>query len=107
MGEILVHRDERNRIFGLTGRGMEEGSLATTSARHLIQAMVVSMADYLHLTPNYSVGEEVHFSLDRSDPHLDREIDAIMETLAIGLKLLAKEYSDDLEVHEVTVEIQV
>ncbi|MCD5416520.1 hypothetical protein LR032_05450 [Candidatus Bipolaricaulota bacterium] len=107
MGEILFHRDERNQIFGLTGRGMEEDGPAMTSARHLLRAAVVSMTDYLHLSPNYSAEEEVRFSLERSDPHLDREINVIMETLVIGLKLLAEEYPNDLVVHEGAQAIQV
>ncbi len=107
MGEIIVHHDERNRIFGLTGRGLEEGGPAMTSAKHLLRAAVVSMTDYLHLAPNYSAEDEIHFSLERSDPHLDREIDAIMETLIIGLKLLAEEYPSDLIVHEAAQEIRV
>jgi uncharacterized protein YsxB (DUF464 family) len=39
--------------------------------------------------------------------HLNREIDAIMETLVIGLKQLAIEYAQDLVVHEETMGIQV
>lgn len=107
MGEILIQRDEQNRILGLTGRGMEEGSLATTSTLHILQATISSMIDYLHVAPDFSVGNELRLVVDRSDPHLNREIDAIMETLVIGLKMLAKEYPGDFVVHEATVSVRV
>jgi uncharacterized protein YsxB (DUF464 family) len=107
VGEILIQRDEQNRILGLTGRGMEEGSLATTSTLHILQATISSMIDYLHVAPDFSVGNELRLVVDRSDPHLNREIDAIMETLVIGLKMLAKEYPGDFVVHEATVSVRV
>jgi len=105
--EIIIQRDEQNRILGLTGRGMEEGSIATTSTLHFLQATISSMTDYLHVVPDFSVGKELRLVVDRSDPHLNREIDAIMETLVIGLKMLAKEYPGDFVVHEATVSVRV
>ena len=107
MGEIIVQRDEQNRIIGLTGREMEAGGPATMSALHFLQAAVASMTDYLHVTPDFSIGEEVHLIVNRSDLYLNREIDAIMETLVIGLKMLAKEYSGDFVVDEATIGVQV
>jgi uncharacterized protein YsxB (DUF464 family) len=107
MGEIVIQRDERNRVLGLTSRGMVEGTLATTSAFHFLRAAVASMTKYLHVSPDFSVGEEIYLGVKRSDLHLNREIDAIMETLVMGLKILAEEYPDDLVVHEATIGIQV
>jgi uncharacterized protein YsxB (DUF464 family) len=107
VGEILIKRDERHRILGLTGRGLRDQDMATTSARHFLEAAVGSMTEYLHLHPVYTTGEPVHLTVDRSDPHLDRENDAIMETLLMGLRLLEKAYPDELVVHEAEVEIQV
>jgi uncharacterized protein YsxB (DUF464 family) len=107
VGEILIQRDEQNRILGLTGRGMEEGSLATTSTLHILQATISSMIDYLHVAPDFSVGKELRLVVNRSDPHLNREIDAIMETLVIGLKMLAEEYPSDFVVQEATVSVGV
>ena len=107
MGEVVVQRDESNRILGLTSKDMGEGTLANMSAMHFLRAAVASMTEYLHVSPGFSVGEEISLEVKRSDLHLNREIDAIMETLVIGLKLLAKEYPDDLVVQEATVEIQV
>ena len=107
MGEIFIQRDEQNRIVGLTGRGLEEGGLAATSALSFLRAAPAAMTEYLHVDAEFSVGEEITLVVNRSDPHLNREIDAIMETLVIGLKMLATEYPSDVEVHEAPVGLQV
>ena len=107
MGEISIQRDEENRIVGLTGRDLEEGSPATTSALWFLRATAAAMTDYLHVVPDFSIGEEISLIIDRSDPHLNREIDAIMETLVIGLRMLAVEYPSDVVVQEATVGLQV
>jgi len=108
VGEILVQRDDQNRILCLSGRDIPTGGVAAASLSHLLQAGVGSMVDYLHVDPaEFLLGEEIRLVVDRSDPHLNREIDAIMETLVIGLKILAKEYPSDLVVQEATVGMQV
>ena len=107
MGEIIISRDEHNRILGLTGQGIDAETVAGGAALRFLQASVSSMTDYLHLAPDYSLGNRVKLSIDRSAPHLNREIDAIMETLVIGLRQLEAEYAQDLVVHEATVGIQV
>ncbi len=107
MGEIVVSRDEHNRILGLNGQGIDCSSGPGVAALRFIEASVASMTGYLHLAPGYSAGKVMTLSVDRSAPHLNREIDAIMETLVIGLKQLAIEYAQDLAVHEETVGIQV
>lgn len=107
MGEILIRRDERHRILGLAAQGLRDQGAAMASARHFLEAAVVTMTEYLHLHPIYTTGETVSLTVDRSDPHLDRENDAIMETLLAGLRLLEKAYPDELAVHEAKVEVQV
>lgn len=107
MGEIFIQRDEQSRIVGLTGRGLEEGSPATTGTLCLLRATVAAMTDYLHVDPDFTMGEEITLIIDRSDPHLNREIDAVMETLVIALKMLATEYPSEVVVYEATVGMQV
>ena len=107
MGEIFVQRDEKNRIFGLVGKEMEEESPATIGALQSLRAADASMTEYLHLSPEFKVGKEISLIIDRSDPHLNREIDTVMETLVVGLKILAEEYPDDLVVHEAPAMIRV
>ncbi len=107
MGEILVQRDEKNRVFGLIGREMEEGNPAMMGVLQLLRAADASMSEYLHLAPKFKVDKEISLIIDRSDPHLNREIDAIMETIVVGFKMLAEEYRDDLVVHEAPAMIRV
>lgn len=107
MGEIIVSRDEHNRILGLTGQGIDTDTPTGDAALRFLQASVSAMTDYLHLAPDYALGSEMHLSIDRSAPHLNREIDAIMETLVIGLTQLAAEDAQDLVVHEATAGIRV
>ena len=107
MEEIIISRDEHNRILGLTGQGVDVETPAGAATLRFLQATAASMTDYLHLAPGYSLGSRVTLSIDRSAPHLNREIDAIMETLVIGLRQLEAEYPQDLVVHEATVGIQV
>jgi hypothetical protein len=45
--------------------------------------------------------------INRNDLHLDRELDAILETLVIGLKLLAEDHPGDLVVEEASVGVEV
>lgn len=107
MGEIVVSRDDRNHILELNGQGIDCDTIAGATALRFVEASVASMTGYLHLVPEYSVGKAMYLSIDRSAPHLNREIDAIMETLVIGLKQLAIEHAQDLVVHEETMGIQV
>ena len=108
MEEILVQRDEQNRIVGLAARGGEEGSVAMIGTLQFLRAAAVAMTEYLHVEEaDLSAGEEIEFVINRSDPHLNREIDAIMETLVIGLRMLATDYPGEVVVHEATVGLKV
>lgn len=107
MGEILVQRDEKARVVGLTMRDVPLETAAGTSVLHLLQAVASSLTDYLHVPVEASVADETHLLIDRSDLHLDRELDAVLETLVIGLRMLEKEYSAELVVHEATVGVEV
>ena len=107
MGEALIHRDDRGRIVGLTLRDVGSSTAAGTSANHILQAASASLLGYLHV-PVAGAGEvDAGFTIDRSDAHLDREIDAVLETLVIGLRMLEREYPSDLVVQEATVGVEV
>ncbi len=107
MGEALIHRDDRGRIVGLTLRDVGPSTAAGASAGHFLQAASASLSEYLHVP--VAVGDEFggNLTIDRSDTHLDREIDAVLETLIIGLRMLEREYPSDLVVQEATVGIEV
>jgi uncharacterized protein YsxB (DUF464 family) len=104
VGEIRIRRDERTRVTGFSVCGVEADTTACTSAQHLLRAVTMSLVDYLHMAVESDATELV---INRNDLHLDRELDAILETLVIGLKLLAEEYPGDLVVEEATVGVEV
>ena len=107
MGEILIRRDERTRVTAMSVRGVNADTEAGVIAAHLLRAVTMSLVGYLHVGVESTGGAETELVIDRNDVHLNRELDAILETLVIGLKLLAEEYSGDLIVEEATVGVEV
>jgi len=105
--EVTIQRDDRGRIFGLVVRDIDARSVAGTSSIHFLRTVSASLSDYLHVPVEMSLGGEAFLAVDRSDIHLDRELDAILETLVMGFKVLEKEYPADLVVHEATVGVEV
>ncbi len=106
MGDAIIHRDDRGRIVGLTLRDIGAETIAGTSAGHFVQAVAASLSEYLHVP--VTGGElDGELTIDRSDTHLDREIDAVLETLVIGLRMLEREYPSDLVVQDAKVGIEV
>ena len=109
VGEILVRRDDNNRIVGVVVRDLpaERVGEVTQSVHRFLRAVVASMNDYLHVPSRMVLEEELRLDVDRTDPHLSREIDAILETLLIGLNMLAEEYPAELVVRESSIGVQV
>jgi uncharacterized protein YsxB (DUF464 family) len=107
VGEALIHRDDRGRIVGVTLRDVGSSTVAGTSANHFLQASSASLMGYLHVPVAGASEVDADFTIDRSDTHLDREIDAVLETLVIGLRMLEREYPSDLVVQEATVGVEV
>lgn len=107
MGEALIQRDDRGRIVGLSFRDIGCSTVAGTSAHHFLQSVAASLSEYLHVPIDSAVDEDADLTVDRSDTHLDREIDAVLETFVIGLRMLEREYPSDLVVQEATVGVEV
>jgi len=107
VGEAVIHRDDRGRVTGVAFRDVELTTVAGTSANSFLLAVSSSLSEYLHVPVDGAVEVDADFTIDRSDTHLDREIDAILETLVIGLKMLEQEYPSDLVVQEATIGVEV
>jgi len=107
VGEVVIQRDERGRIVGLTMQAEGMSAPAKASATNLLRAVAESLTDYLHVTVESSFTDEVYLEIDRSDQHLDREIDAIFATMGSGLRLVEREYPDELMVRDATVGVEV
>jgi hypothetical protein len=107
LGEILVQRDEDNRIIGVVVRDLPRDTVAEQAVLLLLRAAAVSLTEYLHVAIESSISDEVYLAVDRGDPHLDRELDAVLETVILGFRLIEKEHCGDVVVHEATAGVEV
>jgi len=106
MREIWIRRDENGRITGFIAHGASEGVSDAIVVR-LFQACATTLSEYLHLTTPLAVGDPLALDVDRTDAHLSREIDAITEMLATGLKQEAMEASGTIVIHDGVAEVPV
>jgi len=107
VGEAIVQRDERGRVVGLTIQADGMSIPARASAMTLLKAVAESLTDYLHVAVASSFTDEMFLEIDRSDQHLDREIDAILATLGSGLRFVERDYPSELLVHDAAVGVEV
>lgn len=106
MVEVLIERDDEGRVQVVTlyADDSPEGLAATM----LVEAPIWGMQNYLHLAPEMSrEGSVLRFRVDRSDLFLDREIDAVMETMVLGLRALAQDRPGKVAVREVGLDVLV
>jgi uncharacterized protein YsxB (DUF464 family) len=107
--EIIVERDEENRICSFQGRQIIE-DVAGLISLYLVRAAVASLSDYLYLESSfYKENAQFSWLINRSatSAHLNREIDAILETVLCGLKLLEHDYPAELVVQDMTADVGV
>jgi len=104
MVNVVVERDEEGRVQTVTLNGDE--SAEGLAAAALVGAPILGLREYLHLDPAVTKdGYATRFEVDRSDFFLDREIDAVVETMVLGLRALARE--GRIAVHEVGESVKV
>lgn len=107
MGEIVIRRDDRGRIVGLSARDVDRSTFAGGSAHYFLLATSAALSEYLHVPVVRPRAEDGGFVIDRSDSHLDREIDAVLETIILGLRMVEREFPTDLVVQEATIGVEV
>lgn len=107
MGEILVHRDESNRVIGVVVRGVRPATTLGTALSVLMESAATSLTEYLHVAAESSFESDMTLVVDRGDPHLDRELDAILETLVVGFRVLERDHAKSVSLHEETVGVEV
>lgn len=106
MVEVVIERDEEGRVQTVTLHGEE--SAEGLAAAALVQAPVLGLRDYLHLDPEVTKeGHDVRFRVDRSDFFLDREIDAVMEAMVLGLRWLSHHRQGRIAVRDVGAGVKV
>lgn len=90
MVEVVVERDEDGRVLTVTVHGDDSPEARVATA--LVEAPILGLRDYLHLDPAVRrEGRTLRLEVDRSDFFLDREVDAVMETMVLGLRSLARD----------------
>ena len=107
MGEILVQRDESNHVVGVVVRGVRQLTTLGATISVLLEAAATSLAEYLHVSVESSFGTDMTLVVDRGDPHLDRELDAILETLVVGFRLVERDHAKSVSLHEETIGVEV
>ncbi len=107
MGEILVQRDDTNRVIGVVVRGIRQVTSLGMTVSTMLEAAATGLTEYLHVPVETSFGSEMTLVVDRGDPHLDRELDAILETLVVGFRLLERDHAKSVALHEETVGVEV
>ncbi len=106
MVEVMIERDEEGRVQTVTLHGDE--SAEGLAAGSLVEAPVLGLKGYLHLDPEVShEGNTFRFRVDRSGFFLDREIDAVVETMVLGLRSLESARPGRIAVHEVGESVKV
>lgn len=113
MIEIKVYRDEEGRIQEILRAGPPEEELpvelapADAGITLLLRTAASGLEQYLKLNPKLeSEAGQFRCRVER-DYLLNREIDAILETVLLGLKDLAQSYADYVAVKEVPGAIKV
>jgi hypothetical protein len=109
LAEIIVERDEENRICRFQGRQIENNSPGIAS-RYLVQAAVTGLASYLYVESTFRAKNgEFSWLINRSaaTASLNREIDAILETVLCGLKLLERDYQAEFVVQDMTAAVSL
>lgn len=106
MTEVLIERDEEGKVQAVTLQGEDSAEgLAVTA---LVEAPVLGMRDYLRLSPEVEQeGQTLRFRVDRRDSFLDRELDAILETMVLGLRSLERSRPGRLAIREMGLDVKV
>lgn len=108
MTSVEILRDTDKKIFEFRSRGhsgyAEEGKdIVCAGVATLLQTAVLGLEEYLKLDPKVKQEKGLlHCQLER-DIFLNREIDAVLETMVLGLKALERQYPNHLRVAEEVV----
>jgi len=112
MTEIEILRDEQGKIYefrskGHTGYDEEGKDIVCAGVSALLQTAVLGLEDYLKLEPKLEQEKGWLRCILERDYFLNREIDAILETLVLGLRQLEGKYPEHIKVEEVSSDVVV
>ena len=112
MIKVEIVRDESSKVCEFRSQGHDgaQGEGATivgAGASALLQTTVLGLENYLRLNPEveYEKGW-LRCKIER-DVYLNREIDALIETMILGLRALEESYPNHIELEEVFSDVKV
>jgi len=109
---VEITRDEDGKVAAFCSKGHhdfegEAADMVSAGASALLQTTVLGLENYLKLNPE--VEHETGWlscTLER-DVLLNREIDALIETMIMGLRALEGSHPDHIQVEEVNSNVHV
>ncbi len=114
MTSVEILRDAEGKIcefrsHGHTGYAEAGQDLVCAGVSSILQTAVLGLEEYLKLKTKVEIEKEKGYlscQLER-DIFLNREIDAILETMVLGLRAMEREYPEYLRVEEVVGNVNV
>lgn len=112
MTRVVIVRNEKGKISEFnsedhTGFSEEGQDIVCAGVSSLLQTAVIGLEEYLKLDPTIKQEKGwLKCELER-DYLLDREVDAILETMLLGLRSIEREYPDHLKIEEVESNVKV
>lgn len=112
MTSVEILRDGEGKICefrsrGHTGYAAAGRDLVCAGVSSILQTAVLGVEEYLKLKTKVEQEQgHLHCQLER-DIFLNREIDAILETMVLGLRAMEREYPQYLKVEEVVGNVKV
>jgi uncharacterized protein YsxB (DUF464 family) len=111
MTKIFISRDKEFHIMryeakGHSGYGKQGEDIVCAAVSSLIESAALGVLKYLNLKNTYVKSEKGSFELSISknmDIENRNKVDAILETMVLGLKEIEKQYPEYVILHEVEV----
>ncbi len=113
MMEVEIVRDSEGRIQELRCQGeipesvAEEGRYVEVGVTTLLRTAVLGLREYLKLDPEVEDEPERLVLRLKRDYLLNREIDAILETMLLGLRAMERRYPNFLTLKDVPSGVRV
>ncbi|MDD4291485.1 MAG: ribosomal-processing cysteine protease Prp [Clostridia bacterium] len=94
-------RIKRVKIHGHSGYSTEGSDIVCAGVSVLAQTAILGLTKVLGINVDYSVGEaEFEFTLPPLDPEIEKQANAVVETMAEGVKDLEKGYGKYVKTEE-------
>jgi len=112
MIKVQIIRDEDGKVCefrsnGHNGFDAEGETIVAAGASALLQTTVLGLESYLRLNPEVEYDKGWLQCKVERDEYLNREIDALIETMILGLRALEESYPNHIEMEEVYSAVKV